>query len=35
MMLAAWEVEPEASAVEKLSVGLPKGRLSIKGVMFT
>jgi len=34
-MLAAWEVEPEASAVEKLSVGFPKGRLSMKGVMFT
>jgi hypothetical protein len=35
MMLAAWEVEPEASAVQKLSVRFPKGRLSMNGVMFT
>ena len=35
MILAAWEVDPLASAVQKLSVGLPKGRLSMKGVMLT
>lgn len=35
MMLAAWEVEPEASAVQKLSVRFPKGRLSMNGVIFT
>lgn len=35
MMLVAWLVDPEASAVSKLSVDFPNGRLSMNGLMFT
>ena len=35
MMLDAWEVEPEASGVEKFLVDLPYGRLSMKADIST
>ena len=35
MMLVAWLVDPDASAVLKFFVDFPKGRLSMKGVMST
>ena len=35
MMEAAWEVEPEALAVEKEAVAWPPGRSPIKGLMST
>jgi Flp pilus assembly protein TadB len=35
MMFAAWEVEPDASGVEKFVVDLPYGRLSMNGEMST
>jgi hypothetical protein len=35
MMLAACEVDPLASGVEKAVVDLPRGRLLMKGEMFT